>query len=64
MLHVLILNIIIRIEPFPLHQLTTYVEATALDKVAKDVAISNWWPISSRERIAVLLYILSNMRHF
>ena len=38
-----ILKIIVRIDTFPLHQLTTYEEVTALDEVAKDVAISNQW---------------------
>ena len=42
-LHVFTLKIIVRIETLPLHQLTSCVEARALDEVAKDVAIFNQW---------------------
>ena len=43
-LFILNIHVIARIEPFPLHQLMMYVDATAPDKVAKDVAIFNQWP--------------------
>ena len=45
-MHVSTLKIIVRVETFPLHQLTSCVQARALDKVAEDVAIFNRWPPS------------------
>ena len=58
--HVSTLEIVVGIQVFPLHQLTSCVKAWALDKIAEDVAIFYWWPL--RHIIFKLIVVLLRIR--